>query len=41
MLIDAHAHFDTYGDRLEAALGEVEEHDILTLSCSMDPATPV
>ncbi|MBN1660703.1 MAG: TatD family hydrolase [Anaerolineae bacterium] len=41
MLIDAHAHLDRYDlvgmGAVEAALGEVEAHRILTISNSMDP----
>ena len=36
MLIDAHAHLDKYGDELQAALDEIEEHRILTWAVSMD-----
>lgn len=41
MLVDAHAHIDRYemeGEMvLEAALDEIREHRILTISASMDP----
>lgn len=36
MLIDAHAHLDKYGEELEFALKEIEEHQILTVAVSMD-----
>jgi len=36
MLIDAHAHLDGYGEELEPALGEIEDHRILTMAVSMD-----
>ncbi|MHC5038722.1 MAG: TatD family hydrolase [Planctomycetota bacterium] len=36
MLIDAHAHLDRYGDSLDAALREIREGRIFTLSNSMD-----
>jgi len=36
MLIDAHAHLDGYGEELEPALGEIEDHRILTIAVSMD-----
>ena len=36
MLIDAHSHLDRYGDALEAALGEISQHRIFTISNSMD-----
>jgi TatD DNase family protein len=39
VLIDAHAHFDMYEDRLDEALAEVERLGVLSLSCSMDPAS--
>jgi TatD DNase family protein len=35
MLIDAHAHVDRYGDALPAALQEIEQHQIFTISNSM------
>lgn len=37
MLIDAHAHLDHYGMALEAALVEIRQHQIFTLSTAMDP----
>ena len=37
MLIDAHAHLDKYGEELQAALEEIEEHRIFTIAVSMDP----
>ena len=36
MLIDAHAHLDHYGDELESALGEINQHRIFTIGNSMD-----
>ena len=36
MLIDAHAHLNTYGDELETALAEIEENRIVTWAVSMD-----
>ena len=36
MLIDAHAHIDRYGDELDAALGEIQEHRIFTIGTAMD-----
>ena len=36
MLIDAHAHLDKYEEALEAALAEIEQHRIFTISNSMD-----
>ena len=36
MLIDAHAHLDRYEDALNPALQEIERHNILTVSNSMD-----
>jgi TatD DNase family protein len=36
MLIDAHAHLDRYEEELEAALAEIEQHGIFTISNSMD-----
>ena len=36
MLIDAHAHLDRYGDALEAALEEIAQHRIFTISNSLD-----
>jgi len=36
MLIDAHAHLDRYGDALEAALAEIAQHRIFTISNSLD-----
>jgi TatD DNase family protein len=36
MLVDAHAHFDLFGDRLEEAIRQIEEHRILTLAVAMD-----
>ena len=37
MLVDAHAHFDMYGDDLDTALSEIEELSGPTLSNSLDP----
>lgn len=43
MLIDAHAHLDRYDlvgqNAAEAALAEIEQHQILTISNSMDPSS--
>ena len=36
MLIDAHAHVDSYDEMLEAALAEIRERRILTISTAMD-----
>jgi len=36
MLIDAHAHLDRYEDELDHALEEIMQHNIFTLSNSMD-----
>lgn len=36
MLIDAHAHVDRYADALPAALQEIEQYQIFTISNSMD-----
>jgi len=36
MLIDAHAHIDKYGDGLNAALEEIQEHRIFTVATAMD-----
>jgi TatD DNase family protein len=36
MLLDAHAHLDLFGDRLDEALRQIEEHRILTLAVGMD-----
>jgi TatD DNase family protein len=36
MLIDAHAHLDTYGEDLGRALEQIEKHRILTWAVSMD-----
>lgn len=36
MLIDAHAHIDKYGDELNAALEEIQEHRIFTIATAMD-----
>ena len=36
LLIDAHAHMDHYGKTLEAALAEIVEHRIFTISTAMD-----
>lgn len=36
MLVDAHAHLDLFGDRLDEALRQIEQHRILTLAVSMD-----
>ncbi|MDD7733116.1 MAG: TatD family hydrolase [Firmicutes bacterium] len=39
MLINAHDHMESYGDRLPRALNIIEEKEILTLGVSMDPAS--
>jgi len=39
MLIDAHAHLDRYGELLSAAVKEIEDKSILTVSNSMDFAS--
>ena len=36
MLIDAHVHLDKYGDVLDDALREIEEHRIFTVATAMD-----
>lgn len=36
MLVDAHAHLDRYGVRLADAIGQIEEHRILTVAVAMD-----
>ena len=36
MLIDAHAHLDKYGDRLDEALAQIEEQQIFTVATAMD-----
>ncbi len=36
MLIDAHAHVDHYGEKLNAALKEIQDHRIFTIATSMD-----
>ncbi len=36
MIVDAHAHVDRYGDRLEEALRQMQERRILTVGVSMD-----
>ena len=36
MLIDAHAHLDKYEEALQAALAEIEQQRIFTISSSMD-----
>jgi TatD DNase family protein len=36
MLVDAHAHLDRYGDRLADAIGQIEDHRILTVAVAMD-----
>jgi TatD DNase family protein len=36
MLIDAHVHLDRYGDRLDAALSEIERERIFTVATAMD-----
>ena len=37
MYIDAHAHLDKYDSQLPQAIEEIEEHEIFTLSVSMNP----
>jgi len=36
MLIDAHAHLDKYGDLLDEALEQIQEHRIFTIATAMD-----
>jgi TatD DNase family protein len=36
MLIDAHAHVDKYGEDLDAALNEIQQHQIFTIATAMD-----
>jgi TatD DNase family protein len=36
MLIDAHVHLDKYGDLVDDALREIEEHRIFTVATAMD-----
>ncbi len=36
MLIDAHVHLDKYGDLLDEALREIDEHRIFTVATAMD-----
>jgi TatD DNase family protein len=36
MLVDAHAHLDRYADRLADAIGQIEDHHILTVAVAMD-----
>jgi TatD DNase family protein len=36
MLVDAHAHLDKYGDRLSEALGQIDDHRILTVAVATD-----
>lgn len=36
VLVDAHAHLDRFGDRLDEAILQIEEHRILTLAVAMD-----
>ncbi len=36
MLIDAHAHIDRYGEKLNAALEEIEDYRIFTIATAMD-----
>ena len=36
MLIDAHAHLDLYNDQINAALAEIEQRQIFTVSTAMD-----
>jgi TatD DNase family protein len=36
MLVDAHAHLDHYGDLLDAAITEIRQHRIFTISTAMD-----
>ena len=38
MYIDAHAHLDKYDSQLLQVVGEIEHHEIFTISVSMDPA---
>lgn len=39
MLIDVHTHLDRYEETLDAALTEIEQHRILTVSNSMEPSS--
>ncbi len=36
MLIDVHAHLDQYTENLDAVLGEIKQHQIITVSNSVD-----
>lgn len=36
MLIDAHVHLDKYDAELDAALGEIEKHQVFTIAVAMD-----
>jgi hypothetical protein len=37
MYIDAHAHLDKYDLQLPQVIEEIEQHEIFTISVSMDP----
>ena len=37
MYIDAHAHLDKYDSEIAQVIGEIEQHEILTISVSMEP----
>ena len=37
MYIDAHAHLDKYDSEIAKAIAEIEQHEILTISVSMEP----
>ena len=36
MLLDAHAHLDKYGEKLNAALEEIKRHHVFTIAVAMD-----
>ena len=37
MYIDAHTHLDKYDSHLRQVIEEIEQHEIFTISVSMDP----
>ena len=37
MYIDAHAHLDKYDSEIAQAIAEIEQHEIRTISVSMEP----
>jgi TatD DNase family protein len=37
MYIDAHSHLDKYDSEIERAIAEIEQHQIPTVSVSMEP----